>query len=87
MRLQLANLVETRTMPTRSSPTTLSTAQASPPRLHPMTRWFEDIAIDEPFPLGSHTFTEAEIIAFSAAYDPQPVHLDPVGCPCSRMVA
>ena len=26
-----------------------------------MTRWFEDITIDEPFPLGSHTFTEAEI--------------------------
>ena len=44
-----------------------------------MTRWFEDIAIDEPYALGTHTFTEAEIIAFSRAYDPQPVHLDPVG--------
>ena len=26
-----------------------------------MTRWFEDITIDEPFPLGSHTFTEEEM--------------------------
>ena len=37
-----------------------------------MTRWYEDIVIGEPFPLGSHTFTEAEIIAFGKAYDPLP---------------
>ena len=42
-----------------------------------MTRWFEDIAIDEPFPLGSHCFTEAEIIRFAALYDPQYFHVDP----------
>ena len=42
-----------------------------------MTRWFEDITIDEPFPLGSHTFTEAEILSFGREYDPQYFHLDP----------
>lgn len=42
-----------------------------------MTRWFEDITIDEPFPLGSHTFTQDEIIAFAKLYDPQYFHIDP----------
>lgn len=42
-----------------------------------MTRWFEDITIDEPFPLGSHTFTETEILAFGRDYDPQYFHVDP----------
>ena len=42
-----------------------------------MTRWFEDIVIDEVFPLGSHTFGEEEIIAFATLYDPQYFHLDP----------
>jgi acyl dehydratase len=42
-----------------------------------MTRWFEDITIDEVFPLGSHDFTEAEIIRFGQLYDPQYFHLDP----------
>lgn len=42
-----------------------------------MTRWFEDITIDEPFPLGSHTFTAEEIIRFGRLYDPQYFHLDP----------
>lgn len=42
-----------------------------------MTRWFEDITIDEPFPLGSHTFGEEEILAFGREYDPQYFHLDP----------
>jgi acyl dehydratase len=41
-----------------------------------MTRWFEDITIDEPFPLGSHTFTEDEILAFGREYDPQYFHVD-----------
>lgn len=30
-----------------------------------MTRWFEDVTIGEAFPLGSHLFTEAEIIRFT----------------------
>ena len=46
-------------------------------RCNHMTRWFEDIGIDEPFPLGSHSFTEAEIIRFATLYDPQYFHIDP----------
>ena len=42
-----------------------------------MTRWFEDIVIDEVFPLGSHDFTEEEIIRFGRLYDPQYFHVDP----------
>jgi acyl dehydratase len=42
-----------------------------------VTRWFEDIVIGEPFPLGSHEFTEAEIIRFGRLYDPQYFHVDP----------
>ncbi len=41
-----------------------------------MTRWFEDVAVDEPFALGSHTFDEAEIIRFGRLYDPQYFHVD-----------
>jgi len=41
-----------------------------------MTRWFEDIVIDEVFPLGSHTFEAGEIIRFATLYDPQYFHLD-----------
>ena len=33
-----------------------------------MTRWYEDIAVGEPFPLGSHDFTEAEIIRFALQF-------------------
>jgi acyl dehydratase len=42
-----------------------------------VTRWFEDITIDETFPLGTHEFTEAEIIRFGTLYDPQYFHVDP----------
>lgn len=42
-----------------------------------MTRWFEDIVVDEAFPLGSHTFTAEEIIRFGSHYDPQYFHTDP----------
>jgi len=42
-----------------------------------MTRWYEDIVIDEVFPLGSHTFSEDEIIRFGTLYDPQYFHTDP----------
>ncbi len=42
-----------------------------------MTRWFEDITIDEVFPLGTHEFTEEEIIRFGKLYDPQYFHVDP----------
>ena len=42
-----------------------------------MTRWFENIVLDEVFDLGAHTFGESEIIAFASAYDPQYFHVDP----------
>ena len=42
-----------------------------------MTRWFEDLVIDEVFPLGSHTFSAEEIIRFAKLYDPQYFHIDP----------
>lgn len=42
-----------------------------------MTRWFEDIVVGETFPLGQHSFTEAEIIRFGKLYDPQYLHIDP----------
>lgn len=42
-----------------------------------MTRWFEDVQIDLPFDLGSHSFTEDEIISFGRLYDPQYFHTDP----------
>ena len=41
-----------------------------------MTRWFEDIVIDEAHPLGAHTFTAEEIIRFGKLYDPQDFHLN-----------
>jgi len=41
-----------------------------------MTRWFEDIVIDEVFPLGDHTFSADEIIRFATLYDPQYFHID-----------
>jgi len=42
-----------------------------------MTRWFEDVTLNEPFDLGEHRFTQDEIMAFAQAYDPQYLHLDP----------
>lgn len=41
-----------------------------------MTRWFEEVEIDKPFDLGSHTFDEDEIIRFGTRYDPQYFHVD-----------
>lgn len=42
-----------------------------------MTRWFEDVSLDTAYDLGSHTFTQAEIIRFGTLYDPQYFHIDP----------
>lgn len=42
-----------------------------------MTRWFEEIVTGQPVELGSHSFTEDEIIAFAKLYDPQYFHTDP----------
>jgi acyl dehydratase len=40
-------------------------------------KYFEDVRVGETDTLGSHTITEAEIIAFGRKYDPQPFHTDP----------
>ena len=39
--------------------------------------WFEEAEIGKTVALGSHTFTEADIIRFAEKYDPQPFHTDP----------
>ncbi|WP_371346935.1 MaoC family dehydratase [Ancylobacter sp. IITR112] len=39
-------------------------------------RFFEDIEIGTPTRLGSHMFTEEDIVAFARAFDPQAFHLD-----------
>ena len=38
--------------------------------------YFEDFETGQEYPLGSHTVTRAEIVAFAAEFDPQPFHLD-----------
>lgn len=49
-----------------------------------MTRWFEDITIDDVFPLGEHTFSTAEIIRFGQHYDPQYFHTSESEAPQSE---
>lgn len=39
--------------------------------------YFEDFAVGDSRTLGSHTFTESEIIEFATEYDPQRFHVDP----------
>ena len=39
--------------------------------------YWEDFPAGETVDMGSHTFTEAEIIAFAKQFDPQPFHVDP----------
>ena len=38
---------------------------------------FEDFAVGQVYPLGTHTLAPEEIIAFAREFDPQPQHLDP----------
>ena len=40
-------------------------------------RYFEDVRVGDADTFGSHTLTEAEIVAFGRQYDPQPFHTDP----------
>lgn len=42
-----------------------------------MTLYWEDFVVGETSPIGTHTFTEAEIIDFARQFDPQPFHMDP----------
>jgi acyl dehydratase len=39
--------------------------------------WWEDFKVGESADMGSHRFTEDEIIAFARQFDPQPFHTDP----------
>jgi acyl dehydratase len=39
-------------------------------------RYFEDFELGQELPFGPHTVTRAEIVAFAAEFDPQPMHLD-----------
>ena len=39
--------------------------------------YFEDMEIGRTIEVGSRTVTEAEILAFATAFDPQPFHVDP----------
>ena len=43
----------------------------------PEFRYWEDFAEGEVLEMGSHTFTEDDIIAFARQFDPQPFHVDP----------
>lgn len=42
-----------------------------------MTRYFEDFEVGHVFELGSTVVDEAEMLAFSGRFDPQPFHVDP----------
>lgn len=42
-----------------------------------MTRYFEDFEVGHVFELGSTVVDEAEMLAFSGQFDPQPFHVDP----------
>jgi acyl dehydratase len=48
-----------------------------------MSRYFEDLPVGERIELGTHTFTEAAIIAFARDFDPQPFHIDPAAAAAS----
>lgn len=39
--------------------------------------YFEDVPLGGPVRLGSHTVSEAEIVAFAEVFDPLPMHVDP----------
>lgn len=39
--------------------------------------YWEDLKDGGTVEMGSHTFTEAEIVAFARQFDPQPFHVDP----------
>lgn len=43
-----------------------------------MTGFFEDIEVGEVLDLGSHLFTEEDILSFARRFDPQRFHVDPV---------
>jgi len=38
--------------------------------------WWEDFKVGDVSEMGTHTFTDEEIVAFGRQYDPQPFHVD-----------
>lgn len=48
-----------------------------------MPLYWEDFKVGQTVEMGSHTFTEAEIIEFAKQFDPQPFHTDPVAAKSS----
>ena len=45
----------------------------------PSPRYFEDFEAGERFVTGEWALSEAEIVAFARAFDPQPIHVDAAG--------
>ena len=45
--------------------------------MKPELLYWEDLKDSGTVEMGSHTFTEAEIVAFARQFDPQPFHVDP----------
>ena len=48
----------------------------------PMLYW-EDFPVGDTVVMGSHTFTEEDIVAFARQFDPQPFHTDPAAAKSS----
>jgi acyl dehydratase len=46
--------------------------------------YWEDFQPGNTLEIGSHTFTEEEIIAFARQFDPQSFHIDPASAWCIR---
>lgn len=42
------------------------------------TLYWEDFRVGDAVTMGSHTFTEEEMIDFARKFDPQPFHIDPL---------
>jgi acyl dehydratase len=58
----------------------------SEPQRGPQVRerlYLEDLKIGQRFKSGGYTVTEAQIQAFAAEFDPQPMHLDPLAARAS----
>ena len=49
-----------------------------------MNRYFEDVSVGDRHSAGSVEVTEAEVLAFARAFDPQPMHLDAEAAARSR---
>ena len=67
-----------------AKPAAPDAAAGRPPvGMPPQPVWFEDLEPGMRMDLGAHTFSRDDIIAFAAAYDPQPFHLSDEGAAAS----